>query len=255
MNIFAETERLILREIMPTDIEGMFELDSDPIVHKYLGNKPVKTKKEVEKVIEFIRQQYKERGIGRWAAIEKSSGDFIGWSGLKLNTGEKDSLNGKQNFYDIGYRFIPRYWGKGYATESALVALDYGFKVKQYETIAGIALIDNIGSNKVLRKIGLNHIEDFVYENTKASWYELSLEAYKAEQRRKKILLDKNHKYETDEAFRKKTKTYYREKYKTDKDYKKKTLEAARRRYHEDPEYRQKTIERAKERYKKSKES
>ena len=41
MNIFVETERLILREILPTDVEGLFELDSDPEVHRYLGNKPV----------------------------------------------------------------------------------------------------------------------------------------------------------------------------------------------------------------------
>lgn len=178
MEVFAETERLILRELMPSDIEGMFELDSNPEVHKYLGNEPVKSREEIEEVIDYIRQQYKDRGIGRWAAIEKASGDFIGWSGLKLNIGEKDMLNGKQHFYDIGYRFIPRYWGKGYATESALVALDYGFKVKQYETITGIALIDNIGSNKVLRKIGLKHTEDFIHEDTIASWYELKINEY-----------------------------------------------------------------------------
>jgi len=46
MNIYVETERLILREILPIDVEGMFELDSNPIVHKYLGNKPVKTIEE-----------------------------------------------------------------------------------------------------------------------------------------------------------------------------------------------------------------
>lgn len=178
MKIFVETERLILREILPTDLEGMFELDSNPVVHKYLGNNPVKSREESEKYIQSIREQYIDRGIGRWAAIEKSSGDFIGWSGLKFNTGEKDALNGKQDFYDIGYRFIPRYWGKGYATESALVALNYGFKVKAYETITGIALIGNIGSNKVLQKIGLNHIEDFNYEDTKASWYELNIKDY-----------------------------------------------------------------------------
>ena len=178
MNIFAETERLILREIMPTDIEGMFELDSDPIVHKYLGNKPVKTKKEVEKVIEFIRQQYKERGIGRWAAIEKSSGDFIGWSGIKLNTGEKEALNGKQDFYDIGYRFIPRYWGKGYASESSFATLDFGFKELNIETMCGAADIYNIASNKVLKKIGLNFIEEFMYKDEKINWYELNKEDY-----------------------------------------------------------------------------
>lgn len=43
MKIFAETERLILRELLPSDDYGMFELDSDHEVHRYLGNKPVTT--------------------------------------------------------------------------------------------------------------------------------------------------------------------------------------------------------------------
>ena len=53
-----------------------------------------------------------------------------------------------------------------------------GLKSKQYDVIAGIALIENIGSNKVLQKIGLQHIEDFKYEDTKASWYELKRKDY-----------------------------------------------------------------------------
>ena len=156
----------------------MFELDSDPRVIKYLDMPPITTKDEAIKSINYIRRQYTERGVGRWAAIEKASGDFIGWSGLKLNKGEKESLNNKYNFYDIGYRFIPRYWGKGYATESASVALDYGFRELDFDTIAGIALIGNIASNKVLRKIGLYHVEDFPYKDTQACWYELNKEDY-----------------------------------------------------------------------------
>ena len=125
MKVYIETKRLILREVLPTDVEGMFELDSNTIVHKYLGRNPITTKLQALDAIKFIREQYKERGIGRFATIEKSSGDFIGWSGLKLNVGEKEALNGKRNFYDIGYRFIPRFWGHGYATESSLAVLDF----------------------------------------------------------------------------------------------------------------------------------
>mgnify|MGYP000748930400 CR=1 FL=1 len=72
MIFYIETERLILRELRTTDLEGMFELDSNPEVHKYLGNKPVKTKTESQKMLDSIINQYKERGIGRFAAIEKA---------------------------------------------------------------------------------------------------------------------------------------------------------------------------------------
>ena len=178
MKIHIETERLILRELLLTDIEGMFELDSNTEVHKYLGEKPVQTKQRAVEVIQFIREQYKNYGIGRFAAIEKKSGDFIGWSGLKFNTGEKEMLNEKKDFYDIGYRFIPRYWGKGYATESSLAILDYGFKELNLELIVGAAEIENEASNKILQKIGLKYINGFKFEGNIASWYELKREDY-----------------------------------------------------------------------------
>ena len=157
---------------MPSDAEGMFELDSDPLVHRYLGNSPVKSIEASQTAIENIRQQYVERGIGRWAAIEKSSGDFIGWSGLKLNT--EQEFNNKIDFYDIGYRFIPRYWGKGYATESAVASLDYAFNTLNLKTVVGMAEVENLASNRILQKIGLNYIEDFLFEDVMVSWYELS---------------------------------------------------------------------------------
>ena len=172
MKIYIETERLILREMLPSDAKGMFELDSNPIVHKYLGNNPVKTIEESQEMINNVRKQYINQGIGRWTAIEKSSGDFIGWSGLKLNF--EKPLNSHINFYDIGYRFIQRYWGKGYATESSKVALDYGFNVMDLETVFGMADVNNKASNVILKKIGLQYIEDFKYDNQVVAWYELS---------------------------------------------------------------------------------
>jgi len=74
-----ETERLILRPVLDTDVDGMFELDSNPEVHKYLGNMPITNKDQAEKYIELLQQQYKERGIGRWAVIHKETNEFMGW--------------------------------------------------------------------------------------------------------------------------------------------------------------------------------
>jgi ribosomal-protein-alanine N-acetyltransferase len=178
VKFYIETERLILRDIQETDLEGIFELDSNPLVHQYLGNNPIKTKENAGEIIQFIQQQYNNLGIGRFAAIEKSSGDFIGWSGLKLNTGKKEALNGKTEFYDIGYRFIPRYWGKGYASESAIATLDFGVNKLNIEIICGAAEIENIASNKVLQKIGLKFINKFDFEGVQANWYELKNRDY-----------------------------------------------------------------------------
>ena len=178
MQFYLETERLILRDILETDVDGIFELDSDPKVHQYLGENPIKTKKKAAEIIQFIQEQYKNLGIGRFAAIEKSTGDFIGWSGIKFNTGEKEALNGITDFYDIGYRLIPRYWGKGYATESSFATIDFGFNTLNIETMCGAAEKRNIASNIILQKIGLKFINEFKYDNIPCNWYELKKDDY-----------------------------------------------------------------------------
>jgi ribosomal-protein-alanine N-acetyltransferase len=171
MQIFVETERLILREIVPEDEQGLFELDSDPEVHRYLGNKPVKSLDEIRNVITFIRQQYVDNGIGRWAVVERRSGAFIGWSGLKL---VKDEFNGQTDFYDLGYRFIKRHWGKGYATETAIASVKYGFDTMGLKKINGMAHIGNLASQNVLQKAGLKFVNTFNYEDFQKNWYELN---------------------------------------------------------------------------------
>ena len=173
MTFHIETERLILRELRLTDLEGMFELDSDPEVHKYLGNKPVKTKAESQKILESVIHQYKDRGIGRFAAIEKSSGDFIGWSGIRLNT--EYNMNGFTKYYDVGYRLIKRYWGQGYATESGKAAVDYAFNILKLQRLYATTEINNQASHNALLKIGLSYIEDFYFEqeDLQLRWYKI----------------------------------------------------------------------------------
>ena len=175
MKIFAETERLILREILPSDIDGMFELDSDPEVHKYLGNKPVNDRAQISNVINFIRQQYIDNGIGRWAIIDKKTNEFIGWTGLKFVT---DLTNNHQNYYDVGYRLKRKYWGQGIATETAIVSLDYAFNILKVEEVFAAASCENVGSNKILQKIGLNLIETFFYEDIECNWYKINKNDY-----------------------------------------------------------------------------
>ena len=178
MTHLIETKNMTLRRFKDTDVANIYKLDSNEEVHKYLGGKPITTLKEAEDIVSYFHLQYKERGIGRFATIEKSSGKFIGWVGLKLNLGEKEMLNGYTNFIDIGYRFLPNFWGKGYATEASLASIKYGFKNLKYNIIYGAADVENIGSNKVLQKIGLNFMNEFAFKNEKCNWYELKNSKY-----------------------------------------------------------------------------
>lgn len=170
MKTFLETERLILREIISSDDAGMFELDSNPEVHRFLGNKPVKNIKESQGYIENVRQQYADNGIGRWAVILKETNEFIGWSGIKLI---KDEINNHQNFYEIGYRFIQKYWGKGYASEAGLAFVNYAFNEMKVEKLYAYADAGNVNSRHILEKLGMYYVNSFEYDGEEEVWYEM----------------------------------------------------------------------------------
>ncbi|MGA9212045.1 GNAT family N-acetyltransferase [Kaistella sp.] len=176
--IFIETTRLILREIIFEDVERIFLLDSNQDVMKYIGVKPVTKLEESEETINKIRKQYQENGIARWAVIEKESNLLIGWSGLKLST---EPLNGFRNVYELGYRFLPEFWGKGYATESGRAVLEYGFNKMNLDKIYACADIQNVDSNKILKdKLGFEEQGTFIdnLDNATCHWYELVKEKF-----------------------------------------------------------------------------
>lgn len=172
MNTLLETPRLIFRELQIEDATSMFELDSNAEVHRYLGNTPVKSKEESEKIIQFIRKQYVDNGLGRWALIEKASGAFMGWAGLKL---VKEEINGHKDFYDLGYRLMPQYWGKGYATEAGKALVNYAFETLQIKNVFAFVDAENAASIKVLQKSGLHCESQFEYEGQKHLWFHVYL--------------------------------------------------------------------------------
>jgi ribosomal-protein-alanine N-acetyltransferase len=166
-----ETPRLYLREIIYEDAESLFEMDADPEVHRYLGNHPIQNIEKARASIAFIRQQYQDNGIGRLAIIEKQTDQFVGWGGFKLI---KELTNGHQKYFDLGYRFLKRYWHKGYATESTKEVINYGFDILKLSSIYAIADLENAASRHVLEKSGFKYINTFDYDATPHAWYELT---------------------------------------------------------------------------------
>ena len=165
-----ETDRLVLRELLFSDVDGLFELESNPNVHLFVGNKPVTHIDECRAYVEFIHQQYKDFGTGRWAVILKETNEFLGWSGIKFITNE---INNHKDFYEIGYRFIEKHWGKGYATEAGKAFIDYAFNEMKVDALYAYADAGNENSRKILEKLGLRYVNSFEYEGELEVWYEL----------------------------------------------------------------------------------
>ena len=167
-----ETARLHFRPLTADDAAGMFALDSDPAVHRYLGGIGGRLLTDIgqsEDMIRFIQAQYAANGIGRWAVLLRTSGEFMGWAGLKLVPGP---LNGRHEFYDLGYRFRPQFWRQGYGYEAAQAWLDYGFDTMALPRISAYADADNAGSRRILEKVGLLEGNEFVEEGVRCVWYE-----------------------------------------------------------------------------------
>lgn len=169
MKVYIETERLIMRNFEDSDLEGIFQLDSDPEVHTYLGNNPIKTMEQAKKIIDGVKKQYETNGIGRLAIIDKKTNDFIGWSGIKYEQGVRAF-----NYYDLGYRLRKKYWGKGIATEASIESLHYGFDELNLQIIGAGADIDNIASNRILQKVGFKLIDKFDFEEVAHNYYEIT---------------------------------------------------------------------------------
>jgi len=185
MKIITETERLIIREIDISDTDVMLELHSDPEVHRYLGNKTITTRKGIIDVINSLGKQYAAFGVGRWAMINKETNEFIGWTGFQFVT---ESINNHKDFYDLGYRLRKKFWRQGFATESAFASIDYVFNQIGATEIYGMADIDNEGSNKILKNVGLRFIKSFDNEGVKHNWYKLTSSEYERKTYKSEIL-------------------------------------------------------------------
>ena len=160
----TETERLYLREMTIKDAESLYLLNLDLEVLKYTGDEPFKSVENAKRFLENY-DHYEKYNFGRWAVIDKSTNVFLGWCGLKY-TPEFDE-------YDIGFRFFKKYWNKGYATESAKVCLNLGFNKYNITEIVGRVMTENIGSIKVLEKIGLTFFKPFNFDGEKGLIYKI----------------------------------------------------------------------------------
>jgi ribosomal-protein-alanine N-acetyltransferase len=142
-----ETMRLILKPAVLEDANNLFLLNSDPEVMRYTGDKKFHSTIEAQKVIqENLIPHFNHYKMGRFMIFLKD-GTFIGWCGLKYFP-ETDEV-------DLGYRLMRSFWGQGFATEASQVSLDYGFSRLNLKKIIAKAMPENIGSIKVMQKLGM----------------------------------------------------------------------------------------------------
>ncbi|QIN85292.1 GNAT family N-acetyltransferase [Rubrobacter tropicus] len=158
MQVFLETERLLLRRFTEADADALCDLDADPEVMRFLtGGKPT-PRDEIENEVLPAFLGYYERfaGFGFWAAIERSTGEFLGWFHFRPS-GDPDEV-------ELGYRLRRSAWGKGYATEGSRALIRKGFTDLGVGRVVAETMAANVASRRVMEKSGLTHARTFHQE-------------------------------------------------------------------------------------------
>lgn len=144
-----ETKRLILREFVSSDFEAVHSYASDPNVSKYLPwgpNDESDTYNFLEKIIEY--QQENPRYDYEIAVVLKGYDELIGACSIHIS-----DFKNKEGW--IGYCYNKQYWGNGYASEASKAIIKFGFNNLNLHRIFATCSPYNIGSAKVLEKIGM----------------------------------------------------------------------------------------------------
>lgn len=164
------TERLILRNFDINDAAQLFELNANPKVLQFTGDKVFSDVNEAQNFIKAY-DHYKKFGFGRWAVIRKKDHAFLGWCGLKQH----------DTYVDLGFRLKETYWNKGYATEAAQACIEYAFNHLQLTELICRVSKDNKASIRVIEKLGMNF---FKYDECEgisdAAYYQLKAKDWQA---------------------------------------------------------------------------
>lgn len=143
-----ETPRLMLRLLTSDDAPFILELLNDPSFIYFIGDRNVRS---LEDAVGYLQNgpidSYAKNGFGLYLTQLKEGNIPIGMCGLI----QRDGLDSP----DIGYAFLPPFWGQGYATEAASAVMDYGRNVLRLGRIVAITAPDNESSIRVLEKLGL----------------------------------------------------------------------------------------------------
>jgi RimJ/RimL family protein N-acetyltransferase len=156
---FLETERMILRQFDFGDVEDVLALDSDPAVRVYVDDgDPVDREHAAEAVEHWMGYYERSEIFGFWAAIEKSTGRFLGWFHFRPAEGAPIDEP------ELGYRLVSSAWGLGLAAEGSIALIDKGFESSLVTRVVASTLAAHVASRRVMEKAGLRHVRTFPTE-------------------------------------------------------------------------------------------
>jgi ribosomal-protein-alanine N-acetyltransferase len=168
-----ETTRLRLRPLILSDYDDLYQLYSDGDVMRYIG-KGVRDRQETEISLGKMMSHWAERGFGMWAVHLKENGSFVGRCGLQALA--------ETGAVELGYTFHRAYWRRGLTTEAAAASLQFGFETIGLPRIVAIARPANVGSWKVMEKLGMKYERTGAspYDGSEVVWYGIARDEFRS---------------------------------------------------------------------------
>jgi RimJ/RimL family protein N-acetyltransferase len=150
-----QTARLLLRSWRAEDREPFAAMNADPIVREYFRS--VLSRSESDRFADGIEAEFAERGFGLWAVEIPGVVPFAGFTGLSVPSFQASFTP----CVEIGWRLARERWGRGYATEAARAAIEYGFTRMRLDEIVAFTVPANTRSIRVMEKLGMKFAGEF----------------------------------------------------------------------------------------------
>jgi len=157
MEYVIQTSRLGLRNWQESDAVPFAKMNSDIEVMEYFPS--ILTREESDQLLDRLQQHYIDFGYTYFAVDVLETGEFIGFTGFKLQTYESPFTPA----VDIGWRLKKSAWGKGFATEAAQACVDAAFTKFDLTHLFSLCSTVNLPSEKVMQKIGMTKTQFFVH--------------------------------------------------------------------------------------------
>jgi RimJ/RimL family protein N-acetyltransferase len=145
------TPNLILRPFAAEDAKSLHRIYQGEGVLRYFPNPIPPPLDKVERFIAYQQNHWEQYAYGNWAVVPGAGGELIGWAGLQYLP--------ETNETEVGYLLDRSQWGKGYATEAARAALQFGFERFDFLEIIALVHPENLTSLRVAAKCGLVPVE------------------------------------------------------------------------------------------------
>jgi ribosomal-protein-alanine N-acetyltransferase len=157
------TSRLLLRPMNSGDLEDFTRMHQDPRVMATLGG--VRSPEDIKAFLGRLVADWDKHGFGWWSARDLATGQFVG------RGGPRHVLVEGRDEVEVGYGFMPEFWGRGFATELARESVRVGFGELRLVNLVSFTLPTNLASRRVMEKAGFRYERDFVYANLPHALY------------------------------------------------------------------------------------